>query len=117
MQQIQLDRYRELLNKIPRRTNECWIGTIEDSQPQEIYVCGHKFLLRLEGTALEIWRRMDGSLTVSQIVADLADHYTALNPEQICSEVVEYIIGLERLGLAAWRLRPLFEEVILDDMP
>jgi hypothetical protein len=103
--------YEELLNKKPRRTNDCWLGDLNGNA----YVCGQRFLLFLEGTALRIWQLMDGHMTVAEIVDQLNKEYSCTNRRIMLEDVIRYILGLEESGLAAWRTRPLFEEVELDD--
>jgi len=101
------------MDKTVRLTNECWLGCLSEGEP--VYVCGHKFLLRLEGTALEIWKLIDGQNTMADIIAKLTSSYQAVRPESIAEGTIEYILQLERFGLAAWRSRPLFEDVPLDE--
>ncbi len=105
--------HEELLNKIPRRTNECWLGDLDANG--KAYVCGHRFLIYLEGTALRIWQLMDGRLTVAELMDQLSKEYSFTGRTVILEDIIRYIVGLEESGLAAWRTRPLFEEVELDD--
>lgn len=106
------DAYRELLRLVPRRTNECWLGDIDDEHG--VYVIGHRFMLRVEGTTLAMWRLIDGRHSVQDIADCLNDAYTTPDPDVILESTVEFLLRLETLGLAAWRTRPLFEQVELD---
>lgn len=80
-----------------------------------VFVCGHKFMVRLEGTALEIWRLMDGRHTAREIAEALGRRYVSPAPDAILENTLGCLRQLEELGLAAWRSRPLFEEIDLDD--
>ncbi|WP_062530199.1 PqqD family protein [Demequina rhizosphaerae] len=51
-----------------------------------------------EGTAFEIWARIDGTRTEAQIVAELAEDYEAA-PEEIALEVHAFVAQLAELGL------------------
>lgn len=106
-------RYRTILNRVPRRTNECWLGNVQDEDG--VYVCGHKFLLRIEGNALALWRSIDSRHTVVDLAREMGEAYPTTSPSRILEDVVEFLVRLESLGLAAWRTRPLFEDVQLDD--
>ena len=78
-------------------------------------VCGHKFMLPLEGTGLEIWLLLDGKRTVAEAAGTLAASYPGADGAKILDDTARFVHELERLGLAAWRIRPLFEDVALDD--
>jgi|GEM_PF-3462399 len=104
---------RHLFRKVPRRTNECCFGDLDGCE--QIHVYGHHFLIRLEGSALRIWQLMDGRHTVDQMVRRLAMDYHGAGEGAIREQVAYFLLRLEELGLAAWRHRPLFEEVKLDD--
>lgn len=104
---------RSALDRIPRRTNECWLG--DDRTEGPLYVCGHRFLLRLAGPALDIWRLIDGRHTVAQIADVLDSQFPHTGRAVILADVIACIRHLEHLGLAAWSTRPLFEDVRLDD--
>lgn len=106
-------KYEDFLNKVPRRTNECWLGDIYNDD--EIYVCGYKFLVHFEETALRIWQLMDGSRTILELVEQLCRECDPVNESKVLEDTIRYIMQLEKIGLAAWRSRPLFEEVQLDD--
>ncbi|BDZ62735.1 hypothetical protein Lsed01_01496 [Demequina sediminis] len=51
-----------------------------------------------EGTAFEIWVRIDGTLTESEIVAELAEGYGA-PVEEVAAQVREFVAELTELGL------------------
>ena len=106
--------YNNLLDKIPRRTSQCWIGDFDEDK--QIYVCGYKFVACLKDTALEIWKLIDGKLTVSQIANKLGSIYKRENQKIVLSDTVAYLIELEKAGLAAWQTRPLFEDIIIDEI-
>jgi len=108
-----VETHARFLPKVPRRTNECWLGDLDSDRP--LYVCGHKFLTRLEGTALRIWQLIDGSRTMEDIIDRLTGEFVGADRETIAEQTIGYMIQLERAGLAAWRSRPLFEGVELDD--
>lgn len=101
------------LDRVARRTNDCWLGEIRGRR-SKVLVCGHRFLLPLEGTALEIWLLLDGSLTVAQVAERLAAGYPDVDFARILEDVAGVVHKLELLGLAAWRNRPLFEDVSLE---
>ena len=101
------------LDRVARRTNDCWLGDIRRPRAR-VHVCGHRFLLPLEGTGLEIWLLLDGTLTVAQIAETLAARYPGGNRARILEDTAAFVHKLELLGLAAWRNRPLFEDVSLD---
>lgn len=105
--------YESLLDKIPRRTNECWLGDIDGGE--EAYVCGHEFLLHLQDTAIRIWQLLDGRRTLAEIVDLLAEGYGGASRDVILEDTIGFVLNLERFGLAAWQSRPLFEGVRLDD--
>ncbi|TFG74387.1 MAG: PqqD family protein [Thermodesulfobacteriales bacterium] len=105
-------KYKDLLNKVPRRTNECWLGDMFEGN--DVYVCGYKFLVHLEGTALRIWQLMDGNRTMAELVEQLNKEYSSIARDVILEDSISYVIHLEKAGVAAWRSRPLFEEVKLD---
>lgn len=108
-----IKKYKDFLYKPPRRTNECWLGNID--LDNNIYVCGHKFLACLNNNTLEIWRLMDGRRTILDIVHHLKEKYTFTSKKEILSDTINFILHLENVGLAAWRSRPLFEDVKLND--
>ncbi len=101
------------LDRVARRTNDCWLGDIRGRRAK-VLVCGHRFLLPLEGTALEIWLLLDGALTVAQIAERLAAGYRGADSVRVLDDVAGFVHKLELLGLAAWRTRPLFEDVSLE---
>ena len=104
--------YQVLVGMAPRRTNECWLGDL--AADEGVYVCGHRILVRLEGTALDIWRVMDGKHSMADIADFLATKYDGETPDVIMDDTIACVLRLEELGLAAWRSRPLFEDVSLD---
>ena len=105
------DKYSAILDLPPRRTNQC---SLEHSSGTKEWVCGHNFLLELSGTAQSVWHLMDGKLTMRQIALDIASSYEVENDRhRVLEDTIEYIIKLERIGLAAWRNRPLLEEIEL----
>lgn len=104
-------KYEAFLNKIPRRTNECWFGSIETGV---ISVYGHNFLLYLDGTSLRIWNLIDGNRTMNDLIDQLCMEYSA-SRKNILKDTVNFVIHLENAGVAVWRTRPLFEDVNLDD--
>lgn len=53
-----------------------------------------------EGTAFEIWTRIDGTLTEGEIVAELASAY-AVAADEIAPQVREFLAHLSELGLIA----------------
>lgn len=108
-----LQQYEALLNKIPRRTNECWLGDLYSDKG--VFVAGHKFLIHLEGTAQRIWQLMDGHRTVNKIVDHLYKEHHSAKREIILEDTIRYILHLEKAGIAAWRFRPMFEGIELDD--
>jgi len=71
-------------------------------------------MLPLDGTGLEIWRLLDGKRTVTEVAETLASRYTGMDRARILDDTARFVQELERLGLAAWRIRPLFEDVALD---
>ncbi|MDP8225775.1 MAG: PqqD family protein [Candidatus Lernaella stagnicola] len=100
------------LDATPRRTNECCLGDIDRGERISVY--GFRYLLCLEGTALRIWQLIDGTHTINEIIDQLAGEFAVPNRAAMEYEVVSYFDRLEKIGLVAWRLRPLFEEVQLD---
>lgn len=106
------DKYQSILDKQPRRTNECWL---RDTKENKIYIYGYKFLMCLEGTSLEIWLMMDGQITVREIYKKLKKKYQKSNDNDIFEDIISFIIHLERSGLAAWRTRPLFEDININE--
>lgn len=107
--------YRAFLECAPRRTNECWLGRTPVDDECGVFVCGYRFLAHLRGPALRIWFLLDGTRSVSEIVDELSLRYRSGDHEAILEDAIRYIVDLEQLGLAAWRSRPLFEDVQLDD--
>ncbi len=101
----------DIINKVPRRTNECWMGDFQ--YDPGLYVCGHKFLLYVEGSLLEIWKIMDGKHTAADIIDILCLKYKHDEKVKIKKDVVDCLLQLEKFGLAAWRTRPLFEDVLV----
>lgn len=73
------------------------------------------FFVHFEETALRIWQLMDGSRTILELVEQLCREYAPVNENKVLEDTISYIMQLEKIGLAAWRSRPLFEEVQLDD--
>ncbi|WP_062465997.1 PqqD family protein [Demequina maris] len=53
-----------------------------------------------EGTAFEIWARIDGTRTEAQIVTELAEAYEVV-PDEIAPEVRAFVARLAELGLVA----------------
>ena len=51
-----------------------------------------------EGTALDIWTRIDGTMTEPQIVAELAEAYSTI-PTAIAPQVRDFVAQLAALGL------------------
>lgn len=109
----QREQYKASLDKKPRRINMLWLGDLE--QDTTAYIYGNKFLVSIEGVSLEIWKLLDGKYTVAQIAEKIASKYDSIPREQILEDTIEYIIQLEEAGLVAWRVRPLFEDIKLDD--
>lgn len=107
------EKYKDFLNFAPRRTNECWLGNTDTGK--EIYVCGHNFLMHIKGTSFEIWKLIDGKLTVMEIVELLSQKYIKTDKSLILKDTIEYLCRMEKAGLAAWLSRPLFEDIKLDD--
>jgi len=105
--------YDYLLHKTPRRTNECWLGNT--SSHNSIYICGHKFLLRLENTSFAVWRLIDGHHSLAEIAEELESKYNVESRDILLEDLIACVLRLEKLGLVAWRSRPLFEDVSLDD--
>lgn len=103
----------DFLDMIPRRTNECWLGSL--SYEKGVYVCGYRFLVHLDTNGLMIWQLINGRRTVRELIKVLAQDYIRDDSELVFQQTVNYITELERAGLVAWRTRPLFENVSLDD--
>jgi len=99
--------YSHFLKKPPRKTNECWLG----DKNEKIYVYGYKFLLLLEGTSLQIWQLLDGKYSVEEIINKISEDYDSFFQERISEDIIDFLLQLEKIGLLAWRTRPLFEEV------
>jgi len=78
-------------------------------------VCGYRFLAYLEGPALRIWFLLDGTRSVEEVADELVLRYHGSDRETVLEDTIRCIVDLEQLGLAAWRSRPLFEDVQLDD--
>ena len=108
-----IQQYIHLLDKPPRRTNECWLAN--NSSCDSVYVCGHKFILQLENTSLSVWQLMDGQHSMGEIANELEHRYEIANKDTLMENLISCVLLLEILGLAAWRSRPLFEEVPLDE--
>jgi len=51
-----------------------------------------------EGTAMDIWTRIDGTMTESEIVVDLAEAY-AIDARSIAPQVRDFVAQLAALGL------------------
>jgi len=107
------EEHKGLLNKVPRRVNECWLGDL--AQDKGVYVVGYQVLVCLEGTALRIWQLMDGTRSLVEMTETLAKEYRATSPEVILEGTIACLLKLEGAGLAAWQTRPLFEDIELDD--
>ncbi|WP_062071327.1 PqqD family protein [Demequina sediminicola] len=58
--------------------------------------------LVLEGAALEIWDRIDGSATVADIVEDLAHGLPSEAREQVSRDVPAFIDALVERGVVVW---------------
>lgn len=108
-----LSQFKDLIEKAPRRTNECWICDVNENE--KIYVYGYKFIACLEGTSFQIWKLMDGSLNINQIADSLCKTYRGIDKGSMIESIISYILQLERAGLAAWQSRPLFEDVDIDE--
>lgn len=54
----------------------------------------------LHGTGLVIWERIDGSISVGDLVRTLANEYGA-DEQQIWDDVADYVSALEAAGLIA----------------
>lgn len=104
--------HKHLLHKVPRRTNECWLRDTSDQET--VYVCGHRFLLRLEGTSYAIWRLLDGRHNIVDIADELEYRYDVDSRGLLMEHIIDCVLRMEELGLAAWRCRPLFEEIPLE---
>ena len=96
-----------LLKTTPRRTNDCWLGDVN----KKIYVYGHEFLMPFEDTSLKIWRLLDGHHSVENIFEILSKEYNFSDRRKVQKDIVAFILHLEKVGLVAWRIRPLFERV------
>jgi hypothetical protein len=82
--------------KVPARRSDVIEAEVDG---ERVLMSGRDYsYFGLAGTAVEVWRRIDGSSTIASIIDGLAAEYAA-DRGLISEEVVEFVSALHAAGL------------------